>query len=326
MTTPKQATLSSVDPQLGGLLGTLQRDRPRLLMVDDQPSNIQILYRLFRDDHQVFMATGGVQAIETCEKVLPDLVLLDVVMPDLDGIEVCRRLKANQTTAHIPVVFVTAHHEPAEEERGLDAGAVDFIAKPIHPRLVRARVRNHLISKLRADVLQDWARHDALTGLFNRRHFDELLTTEFSRSVRTGTALSLILVDIDHFKLYNDHYGHPTGDSCLQQVAAVLRLTATRPADVVARYGGEEFACILPDTDRAGALAVAERIHKLLREAAIEHSAQPSGDYLSLSIGVATRDLDSTATATTDLLALADSCLYRAKDAGRNRTESAALG
>lgn len=325
MTKLSQEALGSMDPQLGPLLATLKRERPRLLLVDDQPSNIQILYRLFRDDHQVFMATGGREAIDTCEKVLPDLVLLDVMMPDLDGIEVCRILKSNPVTAHIPIVFITAHHEPAEEERGLEAGAVDFIAKPIHPRLVRARVRNHLVSKLRADLLQDWARHDALTGLFNRRHFDDMLAAEFARSVRAGVVLSLILVDIDYFKLYNDHYGHPAGDSCLKQVGAVLRLTATRPADVVARYGGEEFACILPDTDRAGAEAVAQRIQKLMREAEIEHAAQPSGGILTLSIGVATRELSSTAAKAADLLALADACLYRAKAAGRDRAESAEL-
>ena len=188
---------------------------PRLLVVDDQPANIQALYQTFAADHQVLMATSGAQALALCASQQPDLVLLDVVMPGMDGFEVCRRMRADEALRDIPVIFVTAHNDEAAETLGLELGAVDFISKPINPKIVRARVKTHLTLKAQSDLLRQWVYLDGLTGVHNRRYFEERLATEWARAVRNRTDLSAVLIDVDFFKRYNDHYGHQAGDECL---------------------------------------------------------------------------------------------------------------
>ena len=211
-------------------------ERPRLLVVDDQPTNIQVLYQIFQADHEVFMARDGEQALAFCRNnPPPDLVLLDVVMPEMDGIEVCRQLKADPVLADIPVIFVTACSEPADETRALESGGVDFITKPVNPAVVRARVKTHLTLKAQGDVLRSLVFVDGLTGVANRRRFDEALQIEWRRCQRKGAPLALLMMDIDHFKRYNDRYGHQTGDACLQQVAATLKAGLQRGHDLVAR-------------------------------------------------------------------------------------------
>ena len=170
--------------------------RPRLLVVDDQPVNIQTLYQAFHADHQVLMATSGEQALKLAQAQLPDLVLLDVVMPGLDGHVVCQRLKADPATRDIPVIFVTAHDDEAAETLGLALGAVDFIRKPINPNIVRARVKTHLTLKAQSDLLRQWVYLDGLTGVANRRAFDERLASECLRAARNGSALSVVLLEI----------------------------------------------------------------------------------------------------------------------------------
>jgi len=224
------------------------RGRPKLLVVDDQPINIQVMHQIFGGDYQVFMATNGAQALSICQTNPPDLVLLDIVMPNMDGFEVCAQLKANETTCNIPVIFVTAHTDAAQETHGLSLGAVDFIAKPVNPAVVRARVKTQLTLKFQSDLLRKLVFLDGLSGVFNRRYFDQQLSAEWARSARNHSPLSVIMIDVDHFKLFNDRYGHQAGDDCLRQIATALKACLKRPADLVARYGGEEFACILPDT------------------------------------------------------------------------------
>ena len=292
--------------------------RPRLLVVDDQPANIQALYQTFAADHQVFMATSGEQALAVCADKQPDLVLLDVVMPGMDGHEVCRRLKADEATRDIPVIFVTAHSDEAAEARGLDLGAVDFISKPINPKIVRARVKTHLTLKAQSDLLRRWVYIDGLTGVHNRRHFDERLASDWSRAVRSGEPLSVILLDVDYFKLYNDRYGHQAGDDCLRRVAAVLKASVKRPGDLIARYGGEEFVCLLPDTDLAGAIAVAEHLGQQVFAQQIEHAASTVAPYITVSLGVCSRSNNATGTAQL-LLQGADAQLYVAKSRGRHQ-------
>ena len=221
--------------------------RPRLLMVDDEPLNIQTLYQAFAADHQVFIATNGAQALSLCAAKHPDLVLLDVDMPGMDGYEVCQRLKADVALRDIPVIFVTGHTDEAAETRGLDAGAVDFITKPINPKIVRARVKTHLTLKAQSDLLRQWVYTDGLTGVRNRRYFDERVAEEWGRAQREQRPLSVVLLDIDYFKRYNDHYGHQAGDDCLRRVGATLKASLKRQGDMVARYGGEEFVCLLPN-------------------------------------------------------------------------------
>ena len=298
--------------------------KPKLLVVDDQPINIQVMYQAFAGEYQVFMATSGAQALSICADNPPDLVLLDVVMPGMDGFEVCSRLKADDATRNIPIIFVTGHTDPAQETHGLSLGAVDFIAKPVNPAVVRARVKSQLTLKFQSDLLRKLVFLDGLSGVFNRRYFDQQLSTEFARSMRNTSPLSLIMVDVDHFKLFNDRYGHQSGDDCLRQIALALKLCLKRPADLVARYGGEEFACILGDTPFDDAVTLARELEARVRALAIPHENSTVDKVVTISLGVATRSVDSQGDASA-LLGLADGMLYRAKHEGRGRVCSQLL-
>ena len=292
--------------------------RPKLLVVDDQVANIQALYQAFAADHQVFMATSGEQALALCASKQPDLVLLDVMMPGMDGHEVCRQLKADPETRDIPIIFVTAHSDEEAEARALDAGAVDFITKPINPRIVRARVKTHLTLKAQTDLLRHWVYIDGLTGVHNRRYFDERLAVEWRRATRAALPLSLVMMDVDFFKSYNDHYGHQAGDDCLRRVASALKSGLSRAGDMLARYGGEEFVCLLPDTALTGALHVAAALEQSVDAQRIEHAGSSVAPFVTLSLGVCTRNPQALGTAG-DLLRQADAQLYRAKSAGRHQ-------
>lgn len=307
--------ITPVTPALDSING-----RPKLLLVDDQPINIQVLYQAFAGDYQVFMATSGAQALAICRENPPDLVLLDVVMPDMDGFEVCTQLKAEEATRHIPVIFVTAHNDQAQETHGLSLGAVDFIAKPINPAVVRARVQTHLTLKFQSDLLRSLVFLDGLTGVFNRRYFDQQLQMEWGRAARGSSKLSLIILDVDCFKAYNDRYGHQSGDDCLRMMASTLKAALKRPADLVARYGGEEFACILPDTPFADAMAIAEEMEQSVRRLELPHEASSVGKSVTISLGVASRGEGALPMdGGQSLLKLADEQLYQAKQAGRGR-------
>ncbi|QAY86880.1 diguanylate cyclase response regulator [Pseudomonas arsenicoxydans] len=299
-------------------------NRPKLLIVDDQPTNIRVLHELFRQDCDVFMATSGEQAISVCQIQLPDLILLDVVMEGMDGHEVCRRLKADPATQGIPIIFITAQQQESDEVLGLELGAVDFISKPINTTIVRARVRTHLTLKLQSDLLRSMALMDGLTGVANRRKFNEDILADWRQCFREQKPLSLILVDVDYFKRYNDRYGHQAGDDCLKSVAQTLSETVRRPYDLVARYGGEEFACVLPNTVLSGAVEIAERMQESVRTLGIEHSASDVDRVLTISLGVAT--LTPTGELGFEaLIEAADKQLYEAKNAGRARVCSSAI-
>jgi diguanylate cyclase (GGDEF)-like protein len=298
--------------------------KPKLLIVDDQPINIQVMHQIFGGDYQVFMATSGAQALSICQANPPDLVLLDIVMPGMDGFEVCKQLKGNDATRNIPVIFVTAHTDAAQETHGLSLGAVDFISKPVNPAVVRARVRTHLTLKFQSDLLRKLVFLDGLTGVFNRRYFDQQMGVEWARSTRGNSPLAVIMLDVDHFKLYNDRYGHQAGDDCLRQLAQTLKTTLRRPADLVARYGGEEFACILPDTPFDDAMGLAHELERKVRAQRIPHDLSPVDGVVTVSVGLATRTVDSGGDALT-LVGLADAQLYRAKQGGRGRVCGATL-
>jgi diguanylate cyclase (GGDEF)-like protein len=314
-----------LDPQEHRLDPLLQLGRkPRLLIVDDQPANIQALYQVFAADYQVFMATSGPQALGLCRDQQPDLVLLDIQMPGMDGFEVCRQIKADAALQDLPVVFVTAHSEPQVETQGLEIGAVDFISKPFNPAVVRARVKTHLTLKLQGDLLRQMVFIDGLTGVYNRRYFDERLALEFHRAKRNGSMLSLMVVDVDYFKRYNDCYGHLAGDEALRAVAATLRGQLKRPGDLVSRYGGEEFACILPETDLAGALCLAQEMEAAVRAAQIAHARSDVCAQLTVSLGVASWRPQGNRLAE-ELIVAADQQLYLAKSKGRGRACGALL-
>ncbi len=300
--------------------------KPKLLVVDDQPINIQVLYQIFAADFQVFMATAGAQALAICKDNPPDLILLDVVMPGMDGFAVCTELKTDALTRNIPVIFVTAHDDPAQETHGLEVGAVDFIAKPVNPAVVRARVKTHLMLKLQSDLLRKLVFLDGLTGVFNRRYFDQQLAIEWARAARSESALSVILIDVDFFKPYNDHYGHQAGDDCLRQIATTLKAALKRPADLVARYGGEEFVCILPDTSFEDAMRMAQQLEQQVRAKQIPHQQSDISPVVTISLGVAARSEQDPSLISANrpsdsaaLLALADARLYLAKSQGRGQ-------
>ena len=316
--------MTTLDTPMDSLLDSAH-GKPKLLVVDDQPINIQVMHQVFGGDYQVFMATSGAQALSICQTNPPDLVLLDIVMPEMDGFEVCTQLKANDATCNIPVIFVTAHTDAAQETHGLSLGAVDFIAKPVNPAVVRARVKTHLTLKFQSDLLRKLVFLDGLSGVFNRRYFDQQLGVEWARSTRSSSPLSAIMLDVDHFKLFNDHYGHQAGDDCLRQIAVTLKTCLKRPGDLVARYGGEEFACILPDTSFNDAMSLANELERKVRALSIAHAHSSVTGVITVSVGVATRTVDSTEDAAA-LIGLADAQLYDAKQSGRGRVCGAQLG
>jgi diguanylate cyclase (GGDEF)-like protein len=242
----------------------------------------------------------------------------------MDGHDVCRRLKADAATCDIPVIFVTAHDDETAETLGLEAGAVDFISKPINPKIVRARVKTHLTLKAQSDLLRQWVYLDGLTGVHNRRHFDERLAAEWARSLRNGTELSVLLLDVDFFKAYNDRYGHQAGDACLHRVAACLAQGMQRPGDLLARYGGEEFACLLPGMPLAGAMTFARQLGAKVAALNVEHAGSTSAGVVTVSAGVCTRPGGAAGSAAA-LLREADAQLYLAKSRGRNRVCGAEL-
>lgn len=297
----------------------MSEPRPRILIVDDVPSNIHVLAHILGDRYDIHFARDGRRALELVQARLPDLVLLDIMMPGgMDGFEVCERLKANSATRDIPVIFISARNEVEDETRGLEVGAIDFITKPISPPIVQARVRNHILLKRQADLLRRLSFIDGLTGIANRRHFDETLEREWRRCGRSNLPLSVIILDVDHFKAFNDRYGHQAGDDCLRAVARMMAEHAKRPGDLAARFGGEEFVCLLPETDAEGAMRVAERLRTRIEAEGIPHAASPVTPYVTISLGCASMvpPIDQAATR---LLEKADQALYAAKREGRNR-------
>ncbi len=300
----------------------LSQRRGRLLVVDDQPTNIQAIYQIFASAHDVFMATSGQQALDFCRRTPPDLVLLDVEMSGMDGLEVCRLLKSGAETRDIPVIFVTANSHSDNENACWDAGGVDFVNKPVNPTTLRNRVRAHLTLKFQVDLLREMAFVDGLTGVANRRLFDERLESEWRRCSRGRHPLSVIMIDIDYFKRYNDHYGHQIGDDCLRLVANALKSRIRRPYDLLARYGGEEFICLLPETDLDGATAMAEVLLAEVRALKIEHLHGGAEQVVTVSLGVGceTFSVHSMDHGTTEtLIQRADAKLYHAKRAGRGQ-------
>lgn len=298
---------------------TADSKRPRLLLVDDEPVNIRVLYELFKADCELLVATSGEQAVEICHREQPDLVLLDIMMPGMDGLETCRRIRENPAAEALPIIFVTGQSSPEEESAGLRAGAMDFISKPINPSVVRARVNTQLLVVEQRRQLIELARIDGLTGIANRRHFNERLEREWLAALRQQRPLGLILIDIDHFKAYNDQCGHQAGDEALEWVASTLKQALRRPTDLVARYGGEEFACILPETGVEQALGTAAHLCAAVSKGHYRHPASPTSPHLTISLGAASLVPKNELAA--ELLRRADEGLYRAKAQGRNRAE-----
>ncbi|MBF0560604.1 MAG: diguanylate cyclase [Alphaproteobacteria bacterium] len=303
--------------------------RHTILIVDDEPSNIRALGEILKADYRILVAPTGLEALRTVEATIPDLVLLDIMMPVMDGFTVYRHLKEKPEFNHVPIIFVTSSADIENETKALADGAVDFISKPLSPPVVRARVKVHLALKDRNDELVRLVSVDSLTGIANRRAFDNALAMEWQRAWRVRAPLVIAMIDIDHFKLYNDCYGHQAGDECLRMVAVALKDQASRGSDVVARYGGEEFSAILPGCSTDNMAELAERMRASISDLAIPHAASPTSGVATISIGMACLALSCDGTAypqaaeaaragASRLVNSADQALYQAKKMGRN--------
>jgi two-component system cell cycle response regulator len=307
------------------------QERPaRILVVDDHPDNVEIINaRLSSRGFEIETASNGQEALDKVLANPPHLVLLDVMMPLMDGYEVSRRIKGDEALPYIPIILVTARDSTQDKVEGLDAGADDYLTKPINFPELEARVRSMLRIKRLQDELDEKNRElelvnkrlrklsitDGLTELFNHRHVHELLHEEFERSRRNGEAIAVAMLDLDKFKHVNDTYGHPTGDVILYETAQILRDTA-REIDMIGRYGGEEFICILPDTTEDAAEQFAERV----RHAVAEHVYRDEAHEIRMTVsgGVASYPMPGVDHPDA-LIKRADDALYEAKESGRNR-------
>jgi len=258
-----------------------------ILLVDDDPGTIQLIFGILADDATIRFATNGEDAVRLARVASPDLILLDAEMPGLSGLETCRLLRSEAALSDVPILFVTAHRDESIEVEGFQAGADDFIYKPINPRLLLARVQRQLRVKRMSDALRDNASIDALTGVANRRRFDELLAGEWRRARGARDPLALALLDVDCFSLFTDEYGHPAGEVCLRSIASALGKACLHPGDLVAHLGGGRFALLLPLTPSGGALRVARRALEAVESMRIPHAASLVAPFVTLSAGVA---------------------------------------
>jgi len=288
-----------------------------ILIVDDETINIRALSHALLPEYNIHIAKNGRTAIETAEKVMPDLVLLDIIMPDMSGYEVITELKNSDRTREIPIIFITGLSGVEDEEKGFLLGAVDYITKPFNNTIVRVRVRHHLQTIRQLHMIKRLGVIDPLTDISNRRGFNERLEIEWAHAIRDKSTLSILMIDIDHFKNYNDTYGHPQGDVLLQAIAGIFRQTLVRTTDYIARWGGEEFAILLPCTNMEGALIIAERIRAEVESATVP-CADGSGTHVTISIGVYSHSPEAGAVSS-DFVTKADKALYTAKESGRNR-------
>lgn len=306
-------------PILRNLMADSNEQQAMVLIVDDVPSNVQILAHQLSAIYQVKVATNGVDALEIAQNNQPDLILLDVMMPGMDGFETCRRLKANKITQKIAVIFLTGMQAESDEELGLNLGAVDYIIKPLALPIIKARIRNHIRLKKQADLLESLSLIDALTYVSNRRRFDEALMLEWKRAIDDGTPLSLIMIDIDHLKEYNQHYGHGAGDVCMQKIVAALAKSLVRPNHLIARYSGKEFGILLPDVNEQAALSIAQQLRECIEKLALPHIYPEENMIVTISVGVATQHKIPEYFLPKVLNDAALNALYLAKQNGRNR-------
>ncbi len=295
-----------------------KKEKPTVLIVDDMTTNLLILSDLLKDEYQIKIAKNGQKALDivhSSDEV--DIILLDIMMPDIDGYEVCRQLKSNPKTKKLPIIIVTAKDNDEDEEYGLNLGAIDYITKPFNKAIVRLRIRNHLELKLKSDLLEELSMYDGLTHIPNRRFFDQVFQSTYKEVKRENKSLAVLMIDIDFFKLYNDNYGHGKGDEALKKVAQSLQMTLKRPTDLVARYGGEEFVVLLKDISEENVKKIALNLLQSIRELQISHEYSKVEQIITISIGVAYKTASSLINKV-ELLICADEALYDVKRTSRN--------
>ena len=292
--------------------------KPTILVVDNMTTTLLLLHDLLKDTYEVKIAKSGTKALEILESPNDiDLILLDIDMPDINGYDVCKRIKNNETIKNIPIIFITGRTSQEDEEYGLNLGAIDYITKPFNKAIVKLRIKNYLNLKIKNDMLEKLSMYDGLTNIRNRRFFDETFEKTFSEIKRDKKSLAVLMIDIDFFKPYNDNYGHGQGDETLRKVAKALEKTIKRPSDFVARYGGEEFVILLKDINKDGVEAVANNLLNAIRELKITHEFSKIENYVTVSIGVSYYNSSSDITKL-ELLLKADETLYNVKNSGRN--------
>ncbi len=296
-----------------------ETNKARILIVDDVAENIHVLMEVLRTDYQVVPARSGQVALQKAmAEPQPDLILLDILMPEMDGYEVCQKLKGMPQTKDIPVIYITSVSDAIDEAKGFRLGAVDYITKPFHPDVVKARVKAHLELRRKSELLEKLAMRDALTDVYNRRRFDEVVGQEWDRAFRQKKTLALAMLDIDCFKPFNDNYGHAAGDACLRRVARCMDASLLRPMDFLARYGGEEFVVLLADTDYDGAMRVTRRMLDDVSALQINHQYSDASDTVTLSAGVCVVSPFLSGGSPLELVEHADKMLYESKHNGRN--------
>jgi diguanylate cyclase (GGDEF)-like protein len=295
-----------------------EKRRECILVVDDDPANLMVLNQILSSEYTVLTAKTGEEALDRAQEEGPDLILLDILLPGIDGFEVLRKLKASVDTQFIPVMFITALDKDEDEEKGLLLGAVDYITKPFRNGIVLARVRAHLQILRQMRMIEHLGLTDPLTNIPNRRCFDDHLAVEWKRAIRNKRCLSFLMMDLDKFKIYNDTYGHPQGDVLLISLARIFATAARRPGDLAARIGGEEFGLLLPDTEAEAARQIAEEIRAEVEGARIPLLDGKLITRITISIGVSGL-VPSPDDPILGLLKKADQRLYKAKESGRNR-------
>lgn len=292
--------------------------KPTILVVDDMTTTLLLIHDLLKDTYEVKIAKSGTKALEILESPNDiDLILLDIEMPDINGYDVCKRIKNNETIKNIPIIFITGRTSQEDEEYGLNLGAIDYITKPFNKAIVKLRIKNYLNLKIKNDMLEKLSMYDGLTNIRNRRFFDETFEKTFSEIKRDKKSLAVLMIDIDFFKPYNDNYGHGQGDETLRKVAKALEKTIKRASDFVARYGGEEFVILLKDINKNGVEAVANNLLNAVRELKITHEFSKIENYVTISIGASFYNSNSDVTKL-ELLLKADETLYNVKNSGRN--------
>jgi diguanylate cyclase (GGDEF)-like protein len=298
----------------------------KILLVEDS-ATLRFAMRnyIIEAGHTPLIAQTGEEALQLLENTTVDMIIMDVEMPGLNGFETTRLIREWLGGHWLPIIFVTGRNEDESYHEGIESGGDDYLIKPVSAMILKAKIRaleritemrdqlNHLNAELEA-----LSQLDSLTQLYNRRTFNEMATQQWLLATRNQTSVSILMIDVDHFKLYNDHYGHPAGDLCLKKIAQVIGQCLRRPFDLLGRYGGEEFIVLLPDTDSAGALGVAQTINRELEAVAIRHEVSPTHHTVTVSIGGVTSTRTNNNTLE-DLIKHADRALYKAKLSGRNR-------
>ncbi len=304
----------------------------KVLVADDSPTNLLIMRKYIETaGHQTITVEDGLQAVKAFKVEKPDLVLLDVMMPNMDGFEAALRIRSvcEKWKTWIPIIFITAMTQDQDLAKGIESGGDDYLTKPISRIVLNAKLTAmERIAKMRGELedanrqLKQLSEMDGLTGIANRRRFDDYFEREYKRAIRENSSLSVLLIDVDHFKSYNDHYGHPAGDTCLQQIATTLSKILKRPADLIARYGGEEFVAVLPNTPRVGAQHIANSLLKAIEDLEIPHTKSTTASVITISIGYTTAGSGWIEKfKSSDLIECADNALYQAKTSGRNHAE-----